>query len=162
MYPRLAGSQTLASPILSHHRSAGSHFTAMSDFLWGFELAFLNELFLLDQEHLLCSIYSKPKAPGCGVMGCTGRQWELWAQVWMGATCCRCTPGPCLLTNIELVMYQGEGLSVTSRAHLKGKAWWYVTVTPARGRQRLGISHHSLAESGSSVQSETVSAERDQ
>lgn len=56
-------------------------------------------------------------------MGCTGRQWELWAQVWMGATCYRCTPGPGLLTNIELVTYQGEGLNVTPRAHLKGKAW---------------------------------------
>lgn len=80
VYPRLAGSPTLVSPILSHHRSADSHSMATSDFTWGFELAFLNELFLLGQEHLLCSMYSKPKALGCGAMGHTGRQWELWAR----------------------------------------------------------------------------------
>lgn len=82
----------------------------------------------------------------------------------MGAACCWCAPGLCLLTNVELVTNQSEGLNVSPRAHLKGKAW-YVTVTPALGRQRLGIlrSHYSLAESGKlSSEQDCLSRDRDQ
>lgn len=50
----------------------------------------------------------------------------------------------CVSSLTELVTNQDEGLNVSSRAHLRGKAW-YVTITPALGIPR---SHHSLAESG--------------